>query len=424
MLQYTGVWLHVMCCILEGLQTQTHTVPAGKVRCKWCIYFEFNCALHFVCMRKCTWLHWLLQYSINILTPEVLVSDSSIPFDKFPQDTWLFACLTLYKYLVCSFEKMENCSNGTSNCSNLGEGRGLDGTGFAAFSLLMALLSVAECVLTILTIVALCMARSMSKHLRIFLINILVAVLVMGVAFFIFTALSVILVFAETGLPPIQLCYLLLFAIRVGALSRPLNLSLYSVAVLVVVRFGKKDWKVLYSGLSITILWLIMLVMNTVYIVPPVNAVHYFEGVVCFPNLDASTGLSTVVRSVSSFFYFIFGGVIPVIVSVVIPVYCLHYIKKHSISGDTEYKKVISRLALFLITPTALSLAGNLLIIFGATYVSASVSVYLMYGVGVLSLLPTPILIIIFLKVVQDQMKAIITCHCKHSHKIQPFPEL
>ena len=320
---------------------------------------------------------------------------------------------------------MENCSNGTSNCSHLGEGQGLDGPGFAAFSLLMALLSVAECVLTILTIVALCMARSMSKHLRIFLINILVAVLAMGVAFFILTVLSVILVFDETGLPSILFCHLLFFLLGVGALSRPLNLSLYSVVVLVVVRFGKRNWKMLYSGLPLTILWLTVLVMNTIHLVPSVTGVQYFEGLACFPDADAnSTTASDVFLNAFSFIRFIFGNVAPLVTSVVITVYCLHYIKKHNISGDTEYKKAITRLALFLITGIAVGLAGNLLIYLCATFSSASVSVYLLYGVGVLSLIPTPIFIIMFLKVVQDQMKAIITCHCNHSHRIQPFPEI
>ena len=106
---------------------------------------------------------------------------------------------------------MENCSNGTDNCSHLGgEGQGLDSPGFGVISLLLALLSVAQCALMILTVVALCMARGMSKHLRIFIINILVAVLVVGGACFIITAQSVVPVFADTKLPPIVFCRLLL----------------------------------------------------------------------------------------------------------------------------------------------------------------------------------------------------------------------
>ena len=113
------------------------------------------------------------------------------------------------------FEEMANCSN-ESNGSHLGEDQELDGPVFGAFSLLIALLSVAHCALTILTITALCMARSMPKQLRIFFINMLVGVLLMGGAFIILTVLSVILVFIEAGLPPILLCYVLYYFIGVG----------------------------------------------------------------------------------------------------------------------------------------------------------------------------------------------------------------
>ena len=70
----------------------------------------------------------------------------------------------------------------------------------------------------------------------------------MGGAFIILTVLSVILVFIEAGLPPILFCHIPYFIIGVGVHARPLNLTLYSVAALVTVRFGKKDWKMLYTG--------------------------------------------------------------------------------------------------------------------------------------------------------------------------------
>ena len=240
----------------------------------------------------------------------------------------------------------------------------------------------------------------------------------MGIAFLMFIVLSVILVFAETGLPPILFCRLLVWVLGLGGYARPPSVSAYSVAVLVTVRFGKKDWKVLYSGLPIAILWLIVLVMNMIVLVPPVTVVQYLEGVACFIDSPASF---TEVGVVFAFVHVVFGNVTPLVVSVVTPVYCLHYITKHSISGDTEYKKAISRLALFLITGNAVNLAGNLLISVCAFISYASVSVYLLYGFGVLSLFSAPIFIIMFLKVVQDQIKAIITCHSNHSRRIQPF---
>ena len=314
---------------------------------------------------------------------------------------------------------MENCSNGTSNCSHVGEGQGLDGPGFGVFGLLMALLSVALCALTILTVAALCMARTMSKHLRIFLINILAGVLVMGGAFVLFTTLSVILVFAKPKLPPIYFCYVVAYTLGVGVFSRPLNLALYSLVVLTTVRFGQKDWKMLYSGLAVAINWLVVLVITLTFLPPSVAAVQYFDGVACFPDED--TGSEIVLAGLWSIRIpiIVFGNLLPFAVSVVTPVYCLYYIRRHSISGDTGYKKAISRLSLFLVTGNAVNVAGNLLIILTAYFSNASASVYLLYGFGVVSLFPAPIFIIIFLKVVRDQMKAIITCQHSRSHQIQ-----
>ena len=314
---------------------------------------------------------------------------------------------------------MENCSNGTTNCSHVGEGQGLDSPGFGVFGLLMALLSVALCALTILTIAALCMARTMSKHLRIFLINILAGVLVMGGAFVLFTTLSVILVFARPTLPPIYFCYVVAYTLGVGVFARPLNLALYSLVVLSTVRFGQKDWKMLYSGLAVAINWLVVLVITLTFLPPSVAAVQYFDGVACFPDED--TGSEIVQAGLWSIRIpiIVFGNLTPFAISVVTPVYCLYYIRRHSISGDTGYKKAISRLSLFLVTGNAVNVAGNLLIILTAYFSNASASVYLLYGFGVVSLFPAPIFIIIFLKVVRDQMKAIITCQYSRSHQIQ-----
>ncbi len=314
---------------------------------------------------------------------------------------------------------MENCSNGTSNCSYLGGGQGLDGPGFGVFSLLMSLLSVALCALTILTIAALCMAQTMSKHLRIFLINILVGVLVMGIAFVLFTTLSVILVFAKPKLPPIYFCHVVAYTLGVGVFSRPLNLALYSLVVLITVRFGQKDWKILYSGLAVAINWLVVLVITLTYLPPSMAAVQYFDGVACFPDEDTgSEGVQVALRYIRTAII-VFGNLTPFAISIVTPVYCLCYIRRHSISGDAIYKKAISRLSLFLVTGNAVNVAGNLLIILTAVFSYAAVSVYLLYGVGVVSLFPAPIFIIMFLKVVRDQMKAIITCQHSHSHQIQ-----
>ena len=209
--------------------------------------------------------------------------------------------------------------------------------------------------------------------------------------------------------------------VGVEAYARLLNVSAHTVVVLAYVRFGKKDWKTQYSGLSVAVLWIIALATNTVILVPPVTNMQYLDRVVCYTNSDAS-----IVEAVFVFtsIRLIFGSIAPLVVCIVIPVYCLHYTRKHSITGDTGYTKAITRLALFLVTGNVVNLAGTLLITVAAYFSATSVSVYILYGFGVISLLPTPIVIIMFLKSVQNQMKAVVTCHCSHSTAVHPAQPL
>lgn len=311
-----------------------------------------------------------------------------------------------------------NCD--TSNCSYPGESQRLNGPAFASLCLLMTMLAVAVFALSMLTIVALCMARSMAKHLRIFLINILVTVLVMGGALLILSALSVIRVFADPGLPPLPFCRVIAWLYGVGGYARPLSVSAYSVVVLASVRFGKKGWKTLYSAMAIAMLWITVLIMNIVLLVPAISVVQYFEGVVCFADTNAS---NTEILSVFSGIRIIFGNMIPLAICIVIPVYCLHYIRKNTVIRDTAYKKAIARLALFLVTGNAINAAAGVLTVICAYFSATFVSVCILIMFGVLSLLSTPIFIIMFLKVVQDQLKAIITCHCSHSSAIHPLKQ-
>ena len=406
--RYNTVRLHVSHTLLKGLPTLkftlTHTddIQSQVQVVHSMVHFE-GTMCYSLSVYICIIVHALYVYKMAL-------SKFSLVIYTYNSSVHGSACCDHLK-------KMENCSNGTSNCSHL-EGGLLDGPGFGVFSLLMALLSVVLCALTILTIAALCMARTMSKHLRIFLINILAGVLMMGIAFVLFTTLSVILVFAKPKLPSIFLCHVLTSTLAVGVFSRPLNLALYSLVVLITVRFGKKDWKMLYSGLAVAINWLVVLVIIIAYLPPSVAAVQYFDGVACFPD-EEDTGSEIVLRYIRVPII-AFCNLLPLAVSVVTPAYCLCYIRKHSISGNIGYKKAISRLALFLVTGNAVNVAGNLLLILAAVFSNASVSVYLLYGFGVLSLFPAPIFIIMFLKAVRDQMRAIITCHRSHSHQIRP----
>ena len=93
---------------------------------------------------------------------------------------------------------------------------------------------------------------------------------------------------------------------------------------------------------------------------------------------------------------------------IAVPIIVFRYTKKHSVTGRIDNGKAAAKLCLFLLTGTLMN--STVTIITSAlTYFSGSgtaAPIYLAFVIGVLSLYPSSILIIIFLKPVQDKLKA------------------
>ena len=72
---------------------------------------------------------------------------------------------------------------------------------------------------------------------------------------------------------------------------------------------------------------------------PSVTFVQYFEGIACYID---STASFTGVGILFALIHIVFTNVAPLIVSFAVPLYYLHYIRKHSITGLTGCKKAVS----------------------------------------------------------------------------------
>ena len=101
----------------------------------------------------------------------------------------------------------------------------------------------------------------------------------------------------------------------------------------------------------------------------------------------------------------------PVMISIVVPILVLCYIKRNRVSDGGDYNKGIAKFALFLVSGNVINLFGQA-VIAAIVYSSDAPAVYLSYGIVVLSLLPAPVLVVIFLKPVREKMKAALFCHC------------
>ena len=162
-----------------------------------------------------------------------------------------------------------------------------------------------------------------------------------------------------------------------GSVARLLNLATFSLSVLAIVRFGKKTISLLYAAVIITILWLASIALSLYIVLPYVYEVQFVHGVACFPDrsnviiIPASSALFTIWVTV--------GSHIPMTVSIAVPIICLYYIKKNTVTEDTLYRKTMAKFSLFLVLGGAINIVGQILPAVVANYTEAP-GVYLSYG--------------------------------------------
>ncbi len=285
----------------------------------------------------------------------------------------------------------------------------LDSPGFLAYSILLTVIALVAGVVMGVTVIALVMVRSIARPLRFFLINLLLAGLVIGLGMILIAGTSAVLVAVgpEQPRPPLFLCRVYFWLFFVGSAARSWSLAAFSLSVLAIVRFGKKTISLLHAAVIITILWLVPIAVSLYIVLPYVFEVQFFQGVACSPDnssviiIPASSALFTIWVTV--------GGLVPMTVNIAVPIICLCYIKKNTVTEDTQYRKAMAKFSLFLVLGGAINIAGQILPVALTSYTEAP-GAYLSNGFITASLIPTPIITIAYLKPVQEQLKKMFTC--------------
>ena len=295
---------------------------------------------------------------------------------------------------------MENCTNCSVNDPNKG------GPGFGAFFIILLVLFITAIVLNVTIISALCVAHSVNKLMRIFLINLLVAGVIVALIGIGFALSGLVLNFTSLPPPDLGFCRFLLWGYFVGAISRLYSLTGFSIVVLLIVRYNKKELKTHYIVLFLALIWCVSILLNVHFLVPSLYTVEYYEDIACFASY-AEEGAYYAFHAV----FIIFGGLTPLTISIVIPIVVLCYVRRNTIAEGSSYNKGMAKFTLFLVAGNLINLVGQAVVAFivfingGDTFV-----IYLCYLLVGLSLIPTPIMILIFLKPVRAHMTKVIRC--------------
>ena len=285
----------------------------------------------------------------------------------------------------------------------------LNSPGFMAYSILLAMTTAVASALIVFTILALLMAASIPRFVRLFLINLLLAGLLVAASLMLMVCTAAVLIAVSTHSPlPRYLCRVYLWGFATGGAARLSSLAAFSFSILAIVRFGKKTISWCTAAVIIPILWLVPMIVSLYVILPYVYEAQFVHGVACFPDTN-----STIIRQARYAFlatWTIFGGLTPVLVSIIVPIVCLCYIRKNIVTEGTQYRKAMAKLSLFLVVGGSINFAGQILPTL-LSFNSEAPGVYLSYGLAVISLLPTPIIIMAYLKPLREQAKKIVTCN-------------
>ena len=281
----------------------------------------------------------------------------------------------------------------------------LDSPGFLAYAILVVVIMLAAGVINGLLIVPIAMAHSIPRPLRLFLINLLLAGLVVAFSVMLSMGTSAVLVAMTSNhpTPPLYLCRVYLWLYAGGAVTRQWSLAAFSLSVLAVVQFGKKTISKCSAAVIITTLWIVPWILSIYILLPYVYEKQLIDGVGCFPDNNNVI----IIQARFSFFalWLTIGGLTPLTISITGPIVCLcYYISKGITTDGSKYRKGMAKFSLFLVLGCFINVIGMILPAILGFYAEGLV-VYIGYSVPVVSLLPTPIIIIAYLKPAQEQVK-------------------
>ena len=313
---------------------------------------------------------------------------------------------------------MENCTwiANDSTCSSGTEANVLGGPALIAFYIAAQPILILGNGLSVLAIISLSRASRISRALRVFLINQLAACIIFTVAISCFLLVPCILALNITANPPpLLFCQFLLWGYGFGAIGRMWSLTAFSIVILVIVQYGKQALRPIYMIAGLVGAWTLTFFFNFHQILPyPVYVVQLVENLVCFPHFDALPQSSLY----SIFFiWVVLGGLIPLAISLAIPIFILCYIKCNSITEGIEDKTRIAKFALFLVSGNIVNFLGQTIPPFVSLHAEASGVIAVSLFVFISSL-PTPFIIITYLKPVREQVKKMLCALFTHKKSL------
>ena len=279
--------------------------------------------------------------------------------------------------------------------------------GFYSFFITLFFLTPAF-IFNILLLVAIIAERTLLGTIRFILCNIITAsqVVIFG--------LAVILVMNITLTGHEVFCRLSHVTLTSGAAARLEYMATFAITVYILVRHGADK---LHFRLTLLVglgLWVFAIIPNTALFSGDVLKITLLDGNDCTAHGKNTNAL------IYAFSYILVYGLGSFTIAIIFPILMVCYIRKHTISGDAQLLKGMVKFAIFLLVGNSMNFIGISIPILLVAFMPSDNEHQIMekalnYVEGifiVLSLIPTPIILLIFFKPVRHRLKKILCFKC------------
>ena len=274
----------------------------------------------------------------------------------------------------------------------------------------------------ILLTVAIAAEKSIVRTLRLVLVNIVIAgqVVIVGLIMF-FIANTIISGCWCPELRPSEFaCRWIYWVIASGGAARLVYMAMFAVSIYVVVRYGTRKTNTCVTVSAAVGLWVGVLLPNAAIFSPDVVLITFNDNVTCAAH---GTGYMA--------FIYAFGyagayGIMGFAVSVFCLIATVCFIRHNSISGDIARVKAMMKFALFLILGNIINFVGQVTPLLFAAFTPAGkdwhdLEKIFNYVEGIfilLSLVPTPVLILIHFRPVRQRLTRMLCAACVKKKKV------
>ena len=292
-----------------------------------------------------------------------------------------------------------------------------DSFGFASFFAVLFFL-IPVFIFNILLMVAIITEKTIPAIVRLILVNIVAAseVVVIGLVIWnVYDIIQILLFYPTYSDFACRLFYIVLLS---GAAGRPLYMTTYAVTVYRITCYVGANLilnklKLWPTIIAIIILWMTATIPNFVLFSPAFLSITFASDSICV-LLDSDLTL------LHTFYYIGLYGLCCFGLSIIFPILTIRYIKKNSISESNETLKGLAKFTVILLIGNFLNIVGISIPIFLSSFMrggeedSVFVSLLILFQAIILSLslLPTPIIFLIFFKSVRQRFKMLTCCIC------------